>query len=175
MSAKSEADPAAARDDGSAESVPSERLSAPQKKKEEPRAPVSDRDVKRALVTGFALLAVSIPFGVTLEALHGFKVQAYLQSEMRRELWRLAHAHGTLLGILCLVFAALAERHLPKKARSSVTRQLTAGALAMPIGFFLGGVLNSEGDPSLGIVLVPVGAVLLVSALAQAALGASRA
>lgn len=175
MSAKSEVEPAAAPADESAEPAPSARPSAPQKKKEEPRASASDRDVKRALVTGFGLLAVSIPLGVTLEALHGFKVQAYLQSEMRRELWRLAHAHGTLLGILCLVFAALAERHVSKKARSSVTRQLTAGALLMPMGFFLGGVLNSEGDPSLGIVLVPVGALLLVSALAQAALGASRA
>jgi hypothetical protein len=71
---------------------------------------------------------------------------------------------------LCLVFAALAERHIPKKARHSVTLQLTAGALLMPLGFFLGGILNSEGDPSLGIVLVPVGAVLLVSALARSAL-----
>ena len=52
------------------------RASAPPQKKEEPRASTGDRDVKRALVTGFALLAVSIPFGVTLEALHGLKVQA---------------------------------------------------------------------------------------------------
>ena len=157
--------------DESTESAPPARPSAPPKKKEEARAPATDPDVRRALVTGFSLLAVSIPFGVTLEALHGFKVEAYLASEMRREMWRLSHAHGTLLGILCLVFAALAERHIPKKARHSVTLQLTAGALLMPIGFFLGGILNSEGDPSLAIVLVPVGALLLVSALGRSALG----
>jgi len=40
----------------------------------------------------------------------------------------------------------------------------------MPLGFFLGGVLNSEGDPSLGILLVPVGALLLVVALVRVAL-----
>ena len=37
----------------------------------------------------------------------------------------------------------------------------------MPLGFFLGGILNSEGDPSLGIALVPVGAALLVVALVR--------
>jgi hypothetical protein len=38
----------------------------------------------------------------------------------------------------------------------------------MPLGFLLGGVLNSEGDPSLGILLVPAGGVLVFVALVQA-------
>jgi hypothetical protein len=129
-----------------------------------------DRALARTLRTGWLLLAVSLPLGVTLEALHGFKVQAYLASEMRRELWRLAHAHGTLLGILCLVFVAVAERHVPAPIRPSVARLLRWGAVLMPLGFFLGGVLNSEGDPSLGILLVPLGALLLVVALVRCAL-----
>jgi hypothetical protein len=129
-----------------------------------------DPALRRTLRTGWLLLAVSLPLGVTLEALHGFKVQAYLASEMRRELWRLAHAHGTLLGILCLVFAALAERYVAAPLRPGVARLLRWGAVLMPLGFFLGGVLNSEGDPSLGIVLVPVGALLLVVALVRCAI-----
>jgi hypothetical protein len=133
---------------------------------------MDDPALKRTLRTGWLLLAVSLPFGVTLEALHGFKVQAYLGSDMRREMWRLAHAHGTMLGILCLVFATVAERHVPAPIRRSVARQVTWGSLLMPLGFFLGGILNSEGDPSLGIVLVPVGALLLVVALVRCALGA---
>ena len=130
---------------------------------------MSDRALDRTLRTGWLLLAVSLPLGVTLEALHGWKVQAYLASETRRELWRLAHAHGTLLGILCLVFTLLAERHVPEAIRSSVARQLRWGAVLMPAGFFLGGILNSEGDPSLGIALVPLGALLLVVALVRCA------
>jgi hypothetical protein len=109
--------------------------------------------------------------GVTLEALHGFKVRWYLASEMRRELWRLAHAHGTLLGILCLVFVALAPGHIAENARASISRLLRWGAVLMPLGFFAGGILNSEGDPSLGIVLSPLGAALLIVALVRCALG----
>ncbi len=127
------------------------------------------RALRRTLNTGYYLLAVSIPFGVTLEALHGLKVHAYLGSALRRELWRLAHAHGTLLGILCLVFVALAERHVAARVRASVANRLALGAVSMPVGFFLGGILSSEGDPSLGVLLVPAGAVMLILALSQAA------
>jgi hypothetical protein len=130
---------------------------------------MNDPALTKTLRTGWLLLAVSLPFGVTLEGLHGFKVQAYLASDMRREMWRLAHAHGTLLGILCLVFTALAERQVAERIRASVARQLRWGAVLMPLGFFLGGVLNSEGDPSLGILLVPLGALLLVVALVRCA------
>jgi hypothetical protein len=133
---------------------------------------MTDPALRRTLRTGWLLLAVALPMGVTLEALHAFKVQAYLGSEMRRELWRLAHAHGTLLGILCLVFTALAERHVDETIRPSVARQIAWGAVLMPAGFFAGGILNSEGDPSLGILLVPVGAALLIAALVRCALRA---
>jgi hypothetical protein len=129
-----------------------------------------DPAIRKTLRTGWLLLAIALPFGVTLEALHGFKVQTYLASETRREMWRLAHAHGTLLGILCLVFAAVAEAHVAAPIRGRVAALIRWGAVLMPLGFFLGGILNSEGDPSLGIALVPVGALLLVVALVRVAL-----
>ena len=130
----------------------------------------TDPAIQKTLRTGWLLLAIALPLGVTLEALHAFKVQSYLASEMRREMWRLAHAHGTLLGILCLVFAAVADAHVPQVIRGRVAAFIRWGAVLMPLGFFLGGVLNSEGDPSLGILLVPVGALLLVVALVRVAL-----
>jgi hypothetical protein len=133
-------------------------------------AKTPDPAITKTLRTGWLLLAIALPLGVTLEALHGFKVQAYLASETRREMWRLAHAHGTLLGILCLVFAALADAHVSPPIRARVAALIRWGAVLMPLGFFLGGVLNSEGDPSLGILLVPVGALLLVVALVRVAL-----
>lgn len=129
----------------------------------------ADPAMQKTLRTGWLLLAVSLPLGVTLEALHGFKIQAYVSSEMRREMWRLAHAHGTLLGLLCLVFTVLAEKHLADPARASIAKLVRWGAVLMPLGFFAGGILNSEGDPSLGVFIVPIGAALLVIALVRCA------
>ena len=40
--------------------------------------------IAKTLRTGWLLLAISLPFGVTLEALHGFKIQTYLASDVRR-------------------------------------------------------------------------------------------
>ena len=130
---------------------------------------MNDTSPRVALRTGLCLLAVSIPLGLTLEALHAMKVQVYLGSALRRELWTLAHAHGNLLGILCLVLASLGSRLVPDPARRQrLERLLAVGAVLMPLGFLLGGVLNSEGDPSLGILLVPVGGVFVFVALVLA-------
>jgi len=134
---------------------------------------MTDRASRRALVCGWLLLSIFLPLGLTLEALHALRVPVYFQSEMRRELWTLAHAHGNLLGLVCLVFSVVAERVIPdERVRRSVSRWITGGAVLMPVGFFLGGVLNSEGDPSPGILLVPLGASMLLYGLARAGLAA---
>ena len=136
---------------------------------------MKDPGSRKALVWGWSLLSVFLPLGLTLEALHALRVPVYFQSAMRRELWTLAHAHGNLLGLLCLVFAALAVRALPEeRVRASVSLWLRLGAAAMPLGFFLGGVLNQEGDPSFGILHVPVGGLMLLFALVRAGLAALR-
>ena len=133
-----------------------------------------DTSTRRTVVAGFLLLAVFVPVGLTLEALHAWKVQVYFGSGLRRELWTLAHAHGGVLGLLCLVYGSVAERWLDAARRESIATTLRWGAVLMPVGFFAGGVLNSEGDPSLGILLVPVGAVLLLIALLRAGLACGK-
>ncbi len=113
--------------------------------------------------------------GLTLEALHALKLPVYLDSAMRREMWTLAHAHGNLLGILCVAFSAVAQKTIPDDAaRASIARWLRWGAVIMPLGFFLGGVLNHEGDPSWGIAIVPLGGLFLLVALVRTALAAWR-
>ncbi len=134
-----------------------------------------DPAIGQTVRVGWLLLAVSLPFGLTLETFHAWKAPFYVGSETRREMWRLAHAHGTLLGVVCLVWSALAEAHVAVPLRSSVARQLRWGAVLMPVGFFAGGILNSESDPSLGVLLAPVGAALLISALLRMAFGRSHA
>jgi hypothetical protein len=131
--------------------------------------------VRRHLVFGWWALLVFLTAGLVLEALHGFKIGAYLKvsNETRRLMWTLAHAHGTMLALVNLAFAA-AIRSLP--AWPQATARLASSCLVvatvlMPAGFFLGGVFIYSGDPGLGILLVPVGGVFLFAAVLLTALG----
>ena len=84
---------------------------------------MNDQATRKTMIWGWALLALFLPLGLTLEALHALKLPVYLDSAMRREMWTLAHAHGNLLGILCLVFAALGSRAIADDAsRARVSR-----------------------------------------------------
>jgi hypothetical protein len=103
--------------------------------------------------------------GITLEGLHGFKISWYLgkSAEIRRLLWTLAHAHGALLS---LVHAAYAFTYfaMPVQLRwrqRLASALLMAASVLLPGGFFLGGTFVYEGDPGLGIWLVPPGAFCL--------------
>ena len=102
-----------------------------------------------------------------LETLHGFKVGAYLDvsNDTRRLMWTLAHAHGTLLGVVHLGFA-FTLRHLDPDAPSirSASSALIGASVVLPAGFFLGGIRFYAGDPGVGVALVPIGAVLLIYA-----------
>jgi hypothetical protein len=116
---------------------------------------------------GWWWLLLFLSLGIGLEALHGFKIDWYLAYGTRREMWRLAHAHGTLLALVHLAFAATLPLAARVKGRwqSVASRCLTGAAIALPTGFFLGGLYLYSADPGLGIVLVPLGAVLLFVAV----------
>ena len=122
------------------------------------------RDLARThLRFGWGYLAVSMTLGLTLEALHGFKIGLYLDvsNEARRLLWTLAHAHGALLGLLNIAFAFTLPNADGSRAGAPslglTSRCLIAGSLALPLGFFLGGCFAVDGDPGLPIVLAPIG------------------
>jgi hypothetical protein len=110
---------------------------------------------------GFALV------GLGLELLHAVKAPSYLgvAAEPRRLLWTLAHAHGLGLALVNLALAALV-RHLPGRLHPAASPCLLASTLLVPGGFFLGGLFVHGGDPGLGALLVPPGALLLLLALA---------
>ena len=128
-----------------------------------------DAVVRRHLRFGWWALFVYLALGLVLEALHGMKVTAYLgvANETRRLMWTLAHAHGTLLALLNLAFA-FTVRSLPTlsgDAWALASVCLRSAAVLLPAGFFLGGVYFYSGDPGLGIVLVPLGGLLLLAAV----------
>jgi len=131
--------------------------------------------VRHHLRWGWLSLLVFLTMGAVLEALHGFKVGYYLDvaHETRRHMWTLAHAHGTLLGLVHVALAATwAWRPDGRAGRRRVASVcLTSAGLLMPAGFLLGGVFIHAGDPGLGILLVPLGALLLFTAVALVAAG----
>ncbi len=128
----------------------------------------------RHLRLGWWWLFVFAGLGLILETLHGFKIGAYLNvsNETRRLMWRLAHAHGTLLGAVNVLYGlTLRGTSPPARDPRIISQCLIAASVLLPLGFFLGGVQFYAGDPGLGVLVVPIGAVLLLAALFMIASG----
>jgi hypothetical protein len=119
---------------------------------------------------GWIALLLFLSLGAFLEALHAFKVGFYLDptAKLRREMWTLAHAHGALLALIQLAFAAglMQFGRWTAERLKLVSFFLIDAAVLIPLGFFLGGLSPSESDPSMGVYLVPLGALLLFVAVA---------
>ncbi len=125
---------------------------------------------RRHLRIGYVGLAVFLSLGAGLEALHGFKVGFYLDAdnETRRLMWRLAHAHGTLLSLVHVLYA-LTLKATPGAARPLASGALTAALILIAGGFFVGGVAVAGGDPNPDILLVPAGFVALLVSVVMTA------
>jgi predicted sugar kinase len=89
------------------------------------------------LKLGWWMVLIYLSLGIGLEALHGLKVDWYLNV-------------------------------------ANETRRLMFSGLLLPGGFLLGGLVVHGGDPGKGILLVPVGAALLLFAVLQTALRATK-
>lgn len=124
---------------------------------------------RRHVRFGWWALAVFLTLGIVLESMHGFKVGWYLDAgnEARRLTWTLAHAHGTLIALVNIVFGLTLRVMEPEPGPwvRAASPALLASAVVLPAGFFLGGLVIYGGDPGLGILLVPAGALLLLVAV----------
>lgn len=143
-----------------------------------PAAPSSAQLAGRHLRFGWWAMLAFVSAGIGLEALHGFKAQGYLGvgHETRRLMWTLAHAHGVGLSLLHIGCGATlhALRLSVSSALVRASHLLTWGSVCLPLGFALGGLSVHEGDPGLGIALVPIGAIALWLAVLTIALCVHR-
>lgn len=128
--------------------------------------------VNRHLRAGWWGLLIFMAMGSALEAMHGLKLSFYLdvRNEVRHTMWTLAHAHGTLLSLVNLAFALVLIAVAPTKIPRIASNALLIGWMLMPLGFFLGGVGHLGGDPGIGVLLVPAGAVFLLAAMFDSAI-----
>lgn len=124
---------------------------------------------RRHLRFGWWSLLVFLSLGVVLESLHGFKVGWYLNvsNETRRLMFTLAHAHGTLLALINIAFAVTTPLLTlwTARRRQLAGSCLLAASVLVPGAFLLGGLNVHAGDPGLGILLLPPGALLLFIAV----------
>lgn len=132
----------------------------------------SDRNLR----FGWWALLAYLTLGLGLEILHGLKVSWYLDVgyETRRLMFTLAHAHGTLLALVNVAAALTVRAIAGLTLVPFAAHALIAATLLLPGGFLLGGLVTYGGDPGLGIVLVPVGALLLIAGVARLARDLSR-
>ena len=84
-----------------------------------------------------------------MEVLHAFKVGWYLDAdyEIRRLLWTLGHAHGTLLSLVHVTFGATAYFFPTVRAggRRMVSPLLVGASILLPGGFSYGDALGAGG------------------------------
>ncbi len=122
------------------------------------------------------LVALVLLSGLVLEGLYGLRAAPFMEDELRREFLRLGHAHGGVLGLLNLACVPLPERlGVPEGWARPVRAAALVGAVLVALGFALGGLWHSATDPGPAVLLVPAGALCLVSAcLALAFVGRER-
>jgi hypothetical protein len=134
--------------------------------------------IRRHFRIGWTAILLFAVLGLSLETLHALKAGFYLDvgQETRRLLWRLAHAHGVLIGLLNLGFAATLHAGFgpgpTQRARASLA--LLAAQILLPLGFLAGGIWIHGGDPNLAVVITPFGALALLLGLALCARGTYR-
>ena len=126
----------------------------------------------RLMFQGWLSIALWMSVGLLLEGLLGYKIPSYLNDLNRRELFRLAHTHGTFLGLV-LIAAALSEKRGAKLPRVA-SQALSIGAALMPLGFFLAGLWHPEGDPGPAIWIVPPSALLIIFGAVSLALAHTK-
>ena len=83
---------------------------------------------------GWISLAAWIVFGLLMEGLIGFRSPALLDDSVRRDMFRLAHAHGTLLNLVLIAAAICARLDLIRIGTSNIAgiacgRSAVAGRL----------------------------------------------
>jgi hypothetical protein len=135
--------------------------------------------MRRHLRFGWIGLLAFLTLGILLEAMHGFKVGWYLDEgqETRRLLFTLAHAHGVLLALVNVLFAATLSLAPAAEARAVriASPCLVGAGILLPTGFLLGGLVTYGGDPGLGIFLIPPAALMLFAGVAAFAWALHRA
>ena len=100
---------------------------------------------------------------------------AYMENELRQDLWRAGHAHAGVLLILSLVaLRYVDEAELSDGLKGLVRTFIPSAALLLPAAFFLSVLSPSATEPNRFIYLAYVGAIVLTIGLLTLGVGLIR-
>lgn len=122
---------------------------------------------------GLVGVAFWMSFGLLLEGLIAFRIPDYLSDPVTREMFRLAHAHGTLLSLV-LVAIGLTGKAGYISTPSFGKMALHIGSVVMPVGFMLGGIGNYESDPNPLVFFAPLGGIMVIFGVVISAVSFKR-
>src|SRR5438445_13039440 len=104
------------------------------------RGQTPKKKADRNLRFGWWSLLIFLLFGGALETLHGFKIGWYLDvgNEVRRLMFTLAHAHGTVLALVNIAAGLNARRIVRLDLRLPTPRAVMWAPVLLPAGFVPG-------------------------------------
>lgn len=135
-------------------------------------APKNGKLIANLIFQAWLGVAIWMSFGLLMEGFIGYRIPSYFADATRRELFRLAHAHGALLSVLLFAAAFCADKS-PNPPNFAIW-SLRAGVVLMPLGFLLAGVWHFPDEPGIAIWLVPIAALLIVFAAITLALASYK-
>jgi hypothetical protein len=139
----------------------------------EAEKPETARDYSSLLFHGLVGIAVWMSFGLLLEGLIAFRIPDYLSDPVTREMFRLAHAHGTLLSLVLVAVGLSANADYISPANAGKLA-LHIGSVMMPVGFMLGGIGNYESDPNPLVFFAPLGGIMVIFGIVVSAVSFKR-
>jgi hypothetical protein len=130
-------------------------------------------NIRSLLLQSFIGIAAWMSFGLLLEGFIGFRVSGYMSVPLRREMFQLAHTHGTLLSLLLLISALTISKGLVYPNKFSLL-SLRTGTILMPFGFLLGGIWTNKEEPNALVFLAPIGGILVIFGIINFALSIKK-
>ncbi len=134
--------------------------------------PENHKLIANLILQAWLGVALWMSFGLLMEGFIGYRIPSYFADATRRELFRLAHAHGALLSILLFAAAFCADK-FPNTPQFAIW-SLRAGVVLMPLGFLFAGVWHFRDEPGIAIWLVPTSALLIIFAAITMALASYK-
>jgi hypothetical protein len=100
---------------------------------------------------------------------------AYMENELRQDLWRAGHAHAGVLLLLSLIaLRYVDEANLSDGTKKFVRSAIPSSAILLPVAFFLSVLSPDAEEPNALINLAYVGAVILMAGVFTLGLGLIR-